>query len=170
PVPTLLLFTPPPVYTTGRRERGTLTHDQVQLLTQPLPSNPEVAPTITESLRGGQITFHGPGQLVIYPILDLKAIRSPKWPNGLTARCYVNVLEEATIQTLARWKIKSFRTENPGVWVTQEKKIAALGIHLRRNITSFGVGLNLHTDLAWFKRIVACGLEGKQMTSMAQER
>jgi lipoate-protein ligase B len=127
-------------------------------------------PEVVETLRGGQITFHGPGQLVIYPILDLKAVRSEKWPKGLSAKCFVNLLEEATIKTLETLGVKGIRTEHPGVWVSQQTKIAALGLHLRRNITSFGVGLNICTDLRYFKRIVACGLEGKGTTSVRQEQ
>lgn len=121
-----------------------------------------------ETLRGGQITFHGPGQLVIYPILDLKAVKSEKWPKGLSARCFVNVLEEATINTLRPFGITGFRTDNPGVWVSEGMKIAALGLHLRRNISSFGVGLNVRTDLRYFDKIVACGLEGKRTTNIKE--
>jgi lipoate-protein ligase B len=124
---------------------------------------------VHETLRGGQITFHGPGQLVIYPILDLKAVHSSVWPKGLTARCYVNLLEETTIRTLSQVGIASQRTDNPGVWIDEDTKIAALGVHLRRNVTSYGVGLNVNTDLRWFDRIVACGLEGKRTTSMMAE-
>lgn len=78
----------------------------------------------------------------------------------------MNLLEETTIRTLARFNIRGSRTENPGVWVDEETKIAALGVHLRRNVTSYGVGLNLSTDLRWFDRIAACGLEGKKTTSI----
>lgn len=172
PIPTLLTFSPTPVYTTGRRELGTLTPSQIAALKEPLRNiQPEHDPklnvaSVEETLRGGQITFHGPGQLVIYPILDLKGIHSSVWPKGLTARCYVNLLEETTIKTLAHFGVLGKRTENPGVWVDDDTKIAALGVHLRRNITSYGVGLNLSTELRWFDRIVACGLEGKKTTSM----
>lgn len=205
PTPTLLTFVPTPVYTTGRRELGTLTTDQINLLKRPLPSakdkdqgededaalhaNTSQHAEVQETLRGGQITFHGPGQLVIYPILDLKGINSPgstspqpqsqpqgaapspapKWPKGISARCYVHLLEETTIRTLSRFGIAGRRTENPGVWVDADTKIAALGVHLRRNVTGFGVGLNVSTDLRWFERIVACGLEGKRTTSMTAE-
>jgi lipoate-protein ligase B len=123
---------------------------------------------VKETLRGGQITYHGPGQLVIYPILDLKAVKSSKWPRGLTAECFVNVLEEATIKTLAPFGITGIRTTNPGVWVSEDEKIAALGLHLRRNVSSFGVGLNVRTDLRYFDKIVACGLEGKKTTSIKE--
>jgi lipoate-protein ligase B len=79
----------------------------------------------------------------------------------------VHLLECTTISTLARWGIKGVRTENPGVWEESgERKIAALGVHLRRNVTSYGVGLNVTTDLRWFERIVACGLVGKGVTTM----
>jgi lipoyl(octanoyl) transferase len=182
PTPTILSFSPTPVYTTGRRELGTLSQGTIAELREPLPilAGTEgglfkdgfangYSPEVKETLRGGQITFHGPGQLVIYPILDLKAVKSEKWPKGLTARCFVNVLEQATINTLKGFGIIGFRTENPGVWVTPEKKIAALGLHMRRNITSFGVGLNIKTDLRYFDKIVACGLEGKRTTSIKQE-
>jgi lipoyl(octanoyl) transferase len=79
----------------------------------------------------------------------------------------VHLLEQTTIHQLGAWGIRGVRTENPGVWEESgEKKIAALGVHLRRNISSYGVGLNVRTDLRWFERIVACGLVGKGVTSM----
>jgi len=84
-------------------------------------------------------------------------------------RCYVQLLEECTIRTLSQVGIKGIRTENPGVWVDAETKIAALGVHLRRNVTSYGVGLNVETDLRWFDRITACGLEGKRVTSVREQ-
>ncbi|KAK3079096.1 hypothetical protein LTS18_005749, partial [Coniosporium uncinatum] len=115
-----------------------------------------------EALRGGQTTFHGPGQLVAYPILDLKQ-------HGLTPRCYVALLEKTLIATCADYGIKAMTTENTGVWVDDEHKIAAIGVHLRRNVSSHGVGLNVGTDLWWFNRIVACGLEGKSTTSFEDQ-
>ncbi|KAE9372487.1 lipoyltransferase [Stipitochalara longipes BDJ] len=182
PNPTILTFTPTPVYTTGRREHDTLTPSQISLLKAPLyplnpttgkeirqSKNPEYAPQyaeIEQTLRGGQTTFHGPGQLVVYPVIDLRTA-FPKFPKGISVRCYVHLLESATIATLERWSMKGVRTENPGVWEEGgEKKIAALGVHLRRSISSYGVGLNIQTDLRWFERIVACGLVGKGVTSM----
>ena len=69
------------------------------------------------------------------------------------------------IGTCAAYGIEGFTTENPGVWVTEEDKIASVGVHLRRNVASHGVGLNIATKLAWFDRIVACGLVGKRATS-----
>lgn len=170
PIPAVFAFTPEPVYTTGRREVGILTTSQIRQLKEPLVTlgNKHVA-NICETKRGGQITFHGPGQVVIYPILDIKSIRSERFPNGMTAREYVEVLELTTIDALKQFSIYPFRTEDPGVWVTKEHKIAAVGVHLRRNISSFGVAVNLDTDLRWFDRIVACGLQGKKMTSMMEQ-
>jgi lipoyl(octanoyl) transferase len=79
------------------------------------------------------------------------------------------LLEEVLIATCGRYGVKAFRTENTGVWTSSENKIAAIGVHLRRHITSHGVGLNVSTDLGWFERIVACGLEGKGSTSLEHE-
>lgn len=219
PLPTLLTFTSTPTYTTGRREHDALTQSQLDLLQKPLAaptSDARHAPNLPArnlpypqtaqalpTLRGGLTTFHGPGQLVIYPTLDLISphVRSgtgSKFPRGISARCYISLLEGASIATLAKWGIKGVRTDNPGVWVIDEKqdfdvaavsggesktessrngnddinaerKLAAVGVHLRRNVTSFGVGLNVDTDLRWFDRIVACGLVGKGVSSMERE-
>jgi hypothetical protein len=100
----------------------------------------------------------------------------------MSAKCYVDLLEQSTINTLARYGVTAFRTKDPGVWVDsmaaprrgergegREKKIAALGIHVRRYVPTYGVGLNVSTDLRWFDRIVACGIEGKGVTSLAAE-
>ena len=73
------------------------------------------------------------------------------------------------IETCARFGVKGFTTKNPGVWVSETKKICAVGVHLRRYVSSFGVGLNVSTDLGWFQRIVACGLEGMETTSFERE-
>jgi lipoate-protein ligase B len=113
-------------------------------------------------MRGGQTTFHGPGQLVAYPIVDLRI-------HKLSPRCYVAMLEKSLIATCARHSIKAMTTENTGVWTSEDDKIAAIGVHMRRNITSHGVGLNVNTDLWWFDRIVACGLEGKRATSFVKQ-
>jgi len=73
------------------------------------------------------------------------------------------------IATCGHYGVRALRTENPGVWVSDHDKICALGVHLRRNITSHGIGLNVGTELGWFKRIVACGLEGKGTTSLSRQ-
>jgi lipoyl(octanoyl) transferase 2 len=189
--PTLLSFTPTPVYTFGRRSPQTsLHHRDRSLLKSPLPPDPpdpylpQQTAECVDTQRGGLTTFHGPGQLVLYPVLDLKSVRSEKYPKGLGVREYVCLLEQSTINVLAKWGIEGKRTENPGVWVElssadlnehgeeipriEDKKIAALGVHLRRNVASYGVGLNVYTDLRWFDRITACGLEGLGTTSMRE--
>ena len=99
--------------------------------------------------------------MVAYTILDLKRL-------GLTPRCHIRVLENSVIDLLAGYGVKGFTTEDPGVWVGEgPKKITAVGVHLRRNISSFGIGLNVTEEPMWFfKQIVACGLEGKEVTSL----
>jgi len=145
-----------PVYTCGRREVGNVSEQQQQYLR----ANGKAE--FVEALRGGQTTFHGPGQLVAYPIIDLRA-------HKLTPRDYVCLLEKSLIATCARFGIKAMTTEHTGVWTSPNDKIAAIGVHMRRNITSHGIGLNVNTDLWWFNRIVACGLEGKKTTSFTNE-
>ncbi|KAF1958799.1 lipoyltransferase [Byssothecium circinans] len=145
-----------PVYTCGRREIGTVSQEQQDYL-----QNNGTAEFV-EALRGGQTTFHGPGQLVAYPIIDLRA-------HKLTPRTYVCLLEKSLISTCKHYGIIAMTTENTGVWTSEDDKIAAIGVHMRRNITSHGVGLNVDTELWWFERIVACGLEGKRTTSFERE-
>ncbi|CAD6446062.1 ec216769-7d59-4f13-952f-1a99e6e500a9 [Sclerotinia trifoliorum] len=175
PTPTVLTFQSTPVYTTGRRELQTpLSESLLKTLQEPLiPISTTHLPTIREPFttsnskeqtaevvqtpRGGLITFHGPGQLVIYPIIDLLT-----FPN-LGARCYVNLLEEATIKLLRVMCLDILgRTENPGVWLNENEKIASLGVQLRRNVSSYGVGLNMIMERGWWDRIKACGLDGKR--------
>lgn len=157
PNPTLLTFQTLPTYTCGRREIGTLTPSQIAHLRAGGHAD------FYEALRGGQTTFHGPGQLTAYLICSLDA-------HGLTPRSHVRLLEDAVVDTCASAAgIKGFRTENPGVWVSEERKIASVGVHLRRNVSSYGIGLNVSVDLKWFERIVACGLPEKRATSFERE-
>ena len=110
--------------------------------------------------RGGDVTYHGPGQLVGYPILDLR-----EWKRDVGA--YVRAIEQSIIDTLAEYGIEAGRIPKlTGVWVG-ERKIAAIGVHLSRWVTSHGFALNVHTDLSYFQYIVPCGLT-KPVTSMAQ--
>jgi len=155
PPPTVITAEFKPVYTCGRREAGSLNAAQEAHLRRNGTAD------FYYTSRGGQTTFHGPGQLVAYPILDLKQ-------HALSPRCHINLLEEVVIQTCGKYGIKGFRTGNPGVWTSQDRKICAVGVHLRRNISSHGIGLNVSTDLDWFRRIVACGLEDKTATSLAE--
>ncbi|MCJ1301392.1 hypothetical protein MMC08_004192 [Hypocenomyce scalaris] len=152
PPPLLLTFQTLPTYTCGRREIGTLTPSQISHL------KASGRAEFHEALRGGQTTFHGPGQLTAYLILDLLAHR-------LTPRTHIRLLEDSLIAACASYGIKGLTTENPGVWVTDDEKIASVGVHLRRNVASHGIGLNVETNLEWFDRIVACGLVGKRATS-----
>ncbi|KAJ5970652.1 Octanoyltransferase [Penicillium vulpinum] len=180
PDPTIITFTPNPVYTTGRRDlppSNTSPPDTknsnlslpsplepIRSLLTPHGSQPPKA-EYHPTLRGGQTTYHGPGQMVAYTILDLKRL-------GLTPRCHIRLLENSVIDLLKSYGVEGFTTEDPGVWVkpgsgSQPRKITAVGVHLRRNISSFGIGLNVTDEPMWFfKQIVACGLEGKEATSL----
>jgi lipoyl(octanoyl) transferase len=110
--------------------------------------------------RGGDVTYHGPGQLVGYPILDLR-----DWRRDVGA--YVRAVEQSLIDTLAEFGIEAGRIPKlTGVWVG-DRKIAAIGVHLSRWVTSHGFALNVNTDLSYFQYIVPCGLT-KPVTSMAQ--
>jgi lipoyl(octanoyl) transferase len=109
--------------------------------------------------RGGDVTYHGPGQLVAYPILDLR-----EWKRDVGA--YVHAVEQTIIDTLADYGIEAGRIPKlTGVWVG-ERKIAAIGVHISRWVTSHGLALNVSTDLSYFQYIVPCGLT-KPVTSMA---
>jgi lipoyl synthase len=117
---------------------------------------------VCTSDRGGDVTYHCPGQLVAYPVIDLR-IRS------LTVRGYINMLEELGLQTLDQFGIEADRwTEHPGLWVNG-KQIAAIGLHLSRWITTHGLALNVNPELEPFKLINLCGLPGKEATSMAKQ-
>lgn len=194
PDPTIITFTPNPVYTTGRRDlppsNTSSPSDQLPSLELSLPPSLEPirhlldpnVPSTAEggrkaeyhpTLRGGQTTYHGPGQLVAYTVLDLRRM-------GLSPRCHISLLEKSVIDLLARYGVTGFTTSDPGVWVNpiaarnegsggkEARKITAVGVHLRRHISSFGIGLNVTDEPMWyFKQIVACGLEGKEATSLA---
>jgi lipoate-protein ligase B len=156
PPPTILTAQFHPIYTTGRRDNGKLSAEEIEYLKDGGRAE------VVETQRGGQTTFHGPNQLVAYPVIDLKR-------HKLSARCYVSLLEDVLIRTCKRYGVEAFRTENTGVWTSQTNKIAAIGVHLRRNVTSHGIGLNCSTDLSFFDRIVACGLADKRATSLRKE-
>ncbi len=118
--------------------------------------------------RGGDITYHGPGQLVVYPIIDLE--------NFFTdIHQYMRLLEESVIQTLAQFNIISGRIKGlTGVWIDFEneksaRKICALGVKTSRWVTMHGLALNVGADLTYFKNIVPCGIEDKAVTSMHTE-
>lgn len=109
--------------------------------------------------RGGQVTYHGPGQVVAYPLFDLKRLK-------LGVRQYVHGIEQAIIDTAADWNIHAERRAGaPGVYVAGAK-LAALGIRVRRGCTFHGLAFNVGTDLAPFHRINPCGFQGLQVTSL----
>ncbi|KAK6341997.1 hypothetical protein TWF730_001479 [Orbilia blumenaviensis] len=156
PPPYLITTSFRPVYTFGRREASKPPPKPLlNLLSQKRAS-------IAYTPRGGQVTFHGPGQIVTYPILDLKR-------HNLSPRCYIRVLENSVIATLKEVGVEGFTTEEAGVWVRGDRKVASVGVNLRRWVCSHGVAVNVDTDLEWFGRIVACGLEGVEMWSVRRE-
>jgi lipoyl(octanoyl) transferase len=109
--------------------------------------------------RGGQVTYHGPGQIVAYPLIDLRRAR-------LGVRELVDRIEQAVIDTLARWGIRAERREKaPGVYVNGSK-IAALGLRVRRGCSFHGLAFNIAMDLTPFQRINPCGFQGLQVTQL----
>lgn len=148
----LFLLEHPPVITLGRNARsGDVLHDADHLA--------RLGIAVERTNRGGQVTYHGPGQLVGYPILSLHADRRD-------VGRYLRDLEEVLIRTLARFGIDAGRTAGwTGVWVGGEK-IASIGVHLARWVTTHGFALNVTTDLAAFDLIVPCGIRGRGLTSM----
>ncbi|XP_064560070.1 octanoyl-[acyl-carrier-protein]:protein N-octanoyltransferase LIPT2, mitochondrial [Zonotrichia leucophrys gambelii] len=114
--------------------------------------------------RGGHITFHGPGQLLAFPVLDLRRRRLP-------LRAYVAGLEALVLRLCRRLGLGTARALPPpytGVWMG-DSKLCAIGVHCGNHITSHGLALNCCTDLSWFEHIVPCGLEGKGVTSLSRE-
>ena len=116
--------------------------------------------SVVQTDRGGQVTYHGPGQLVVYPLLDLRRLE-------LGVRDLVTLLEQAVVGFLGQWGIVSAaRPDAPGVYV-DGKKIASLGLRVRRGCCFHGLSLNVNMDLAPFLRINPCGYNGLQMTQLA---
>lgn len=117
--------------------------------------------------RGGDVTYHGPGQLVVYPIIDLEL-------HHLGVKDYVNLLEETVINTISEFGVKGERVAGAsGVWIdagtVRERKICALGVKCSRFVTMHGLALNVNTDLSGFHLINPCGFADKGVTSLAQE-
>jgi lipoyl(octanoyl) transferase len=157
---TLLLLEHPPVITLGRNA-----HEENVLLSRESLSQKGV--DLFETNRGGDVTFHGPGQLVGYPIFDLRGF-SPR----VGAVEYVRRVEEVLIRACAEFGILCDRIPGlTGVWTQAEpaRKIAAIGVHISRGITSHGFALNINTDLEYFKLIVPCGISDKPVTSIEHE-
>ena len=149
----LLLLEHPPVYTLGRNAvEGEVLADGEWLAARGI--------AVHESDRGGQATYHGPGQLVGYPVVNLS-------PDRRDVRRYVNDLCTVLVRTLAELGVDASARPSPhvGVWVGEEK-IASLGVHLSRWITTHGFALNVTTDVSAFGGIVPCGLPGISLTSI----
>jgi lipoyl(octanoyl) transferase len=151
---TVVLLEHPPVITLGRRTEAGELH---------VPDGAAVE--IVETDRGGKSTYHGPGQLVCYPILDLNR-------HGRDVKRYCRELEEALVRTVAAFGIEAERIEGlTGVWLTRPpRKIASIGVHISRWITTHGYALNVDLDPAPFTEwITACGLEDTAFTTIARE-
>ena len=149
---TMLMLEHPHVYTKGRLSKDS----DVLLPEDELASN---GIPVYETDRGGQVTYHGPGQLVVYPILNIR-----KWGGPIK---YVRALEQVVIATLADMGIPAnCESGNTGVW-TNQGKIAAIGVKISRGISFHGFALNVNTDLTKYKNIVPCGISDRPVTSMA---
>ena len=159
----LLLLEHPPTYTLGR-------HGRLENLLLDQAAIDKLGFVVHHVDRGGDITYHGPGQLVGYPILNLKRL----YGAGIgRIRQYVNSLEEMLIQILENYSIKGERFEgHRGVWVATEqgmKKVAAIGIHVTaKGISSHGFALNVNPDLDHFSGIIPCGIQDFGVTSMTE--
>ena len=150
---TVLLLQHPPVYTAGKR-------------TEPEERPPDGAPVI-EVDRGGKITWHGPGQLVGYPIIKL--------PRPLDVVAYVRRIEQVLIDVCAEFGLSTMRVPGrTGVWLPADvdrpqRKLAAIGIRVSRRVSLHGFALNCDADLSWFDRIVPCGISDAGVTSISAE-
>lgn len=149
----LLLLEHSPVYTVGIRTKSYTAEDKAWLVS--------LGAEFHETNRGGLITFHGPGQLVAYPVINLKLwTPSVKW--------YIATLEDAVIDLCAKYDVAAHRYHPyPGIWVGEEK-LCAVGVHASRFVTTHGIAINCNTDMNWFEHIVPCGIEGKGVTSLSQ--
>ena len=150
--PTLLLLEHFPVYTIGVRS---FLYSELEK-----KSLGNLGADFVRTDRGGLITFHGPGQLVVYPIVNLSKLK-------LGVRKYVNHLEEVIINVCSKFGISANCSPHTGVWVGDDK-ICAMGICVTQSITSHGLALNCNTDLDWFNHIVPCGIHGKGVTSLSK--
>ncbi|KAI8429743.1 hypothetical protein MSG28_000296 [Choristoneura fumiferana] len=149
---TILLVEHKPVYTVGIRDE-TPKDETLRLRS--------LGAEFRKTNRGGLITFHGPGQLVAYPIINLKHFKtSVKW--------YVTSLEETVINMCEEFGLKANRSPYTGVWI-DDNKVAAIGIHASRYVTTHGISLNCDNDLSWFDHIDPCGIDDKGVTSLSKE-
>ena len=146
----LFLLEHPHTYTLGRRAKEAGILASAKLLES-------LGATVFETNRGGKVTYHGLGQLVGYPIINLSLFKED-------VHLYVRNLEEVLIRTMADFEIEAFRLKDLTGVHTREGKVAAIGVHLKRWVTTHGFALNVNTDLDYFNHIIAC--EGEPVTSM----
>ncbi|SMN22785.1 similar to Saccharomyces cerevisiae YLR239C LIP2 Lipoyl ligase, involved in the modification of mitochondrial enzymes by the attachment of lipoic acid groups [Maudiozyma saulgeensis] len=175
PNPMVLTFEYEPTYTGGKRIKKVITQEQISQLENFKPTkdimNP--SPKFVQVERGGELTFHGPGQIVAYIVLDLKAFKN------FPARCLISVIETAAKNTL---KIAPVRKgglplnidtkrvgDKIGVWVMNDDKIASIGVHVRRSITSHGICINVCPDLSYLNNFEMCGNPDGKATSILNE-
>lgn len=143
------------VYTLGRRGK----HKDILIGNEDLNA---LDLEIFETDRGGEVTYHGPGQLIVYPIVDLTEVKQGPIE-------FIRGLEKITISTLSDFGIHATSSNKPtGVWV-DEAKIASIGIKVSNKITTHGLAININTDLSYFDHIVSCGLSNLEHTSIAKE-
>jgi len=152
----LLLLEHPPVYTKGRRS----TADE-------LPMGEDwyrmQGIEVTDTDRGGRVTYHGPGQLVGYPIVSLKRY-------GDDVHTYIRRMERLIIAALADWQVEAGLIDGlTGVWTPEGRKIGSIGVHVNRGVTTHGFAINVNNDLQPFAWIVPCGIESCRVTSVARE-
>ncbi len=151
---TLLLLEHPHVYTLGRRGK----HEDILVGAAELAA---LGVEVHETDRGGEVTYHGPGQLVGYPIVNLRPYGGPLK--------FVCALQEAVVTALASYGIPASCADRPtGIWVG-EAKIGAIGLRVSRGISSHGFAVNINPDLSYFDRIVPCGMPGVDVTSVRRE-
>ncbi|KAL3215339.1 hypothetical protein MRX96_006604 [Rhipicephalus microplus] len=152
---TVLLVEHDPVYTVGIRSKQYSAEVEERLR--------KLRADFVRTNRGGLVTFHGPGQLVAYPILYLGSFFKDK-----SMRSYVHSLEQMIIDFCTRFQLEAKTTEHTGVWIG-DNKIAAIGVHGSRYVTTHGIAINCNTDLSWFDHIVPCGIKDKGVTSLSRE-
>lgn len=154
----LILCEHPPVFTLGKsgKRENILVADQ------------DMQAEFYQVSRGGDVTFHGPGQLVVYPIFNLESL-------GISVNQYINLLEEVIIQSLKHYALSGERIEGAaGIWLKAQnglpdRKICAIGAKVSRMVTMHGLAININTALSYFNKIMACGIENKGVTSLQKE-
>ncbi|SCV04035.1 LANO_0G07756g1_1 [Lachancea nothofagi CBS 11611] len=174
PHPIVLTFEFEPTYTGGKRSKKALSPEDISRFENFIPktqvNNPP--PKFVQAERGGQITFHGPGQVVAYLIMDLKSF------NQFPAKCLVSAIEDSTISALknvpqnsdgSTLELKACKAQETGVWIDDSLKIASIGVHVRRSITSHGVCINVCPDLSYLNNFVMCGLPDSRATSIQEQ-